>query len=177
MIFRPRAPNTSFDARVWSMERAAPPRSEVQEERSSSDVQSSVEPQSEDQTQRQNLQLTSGSQGSAATHYYTVTKPVTGSYSPPDLPQAPIKKIQLSSQSRGLKIQSKMSTPRPEKRKRDLKVGSPAKRRSSCGQDPVVAPSTKPWPIFTIAKLPPEGNRWGTNYLKKKYFTGEPAFL
>lgn len=163
MIFRPRAPNTSFDARIWSVERAAPPRSEVQEERSSSDVQSSVlvkvEPQSEGQTQPQNQQLTRGSQGSAATHYCDVTKPLTGSYSPPELPQAPIKKIQLPSQSRGLKIQSKMSTPRPEKRRRDLKVGSPAKRRSSCGQDPVMAPTTKPWPIFTIAKLPPEGNR------------------
>lgn len=171
MIFKPRAPNTSFVARIWSVERAVPPQSEVQEETNSSDVppedQSSVlvevEPQSEDQTQPQDQQSTSGSQGRATTHYYDVTKPLTESYSPPELPHATSKKIQLSSQSRGLKTQSKMSTQpegqRPEKRKRDLKVGSLAKRRSGCGQDPVVAPSTKPWPVFTIAKTPPEGSR------------------
>lgn len=42
----------------------------------------------------------------------------------------------------------------PEKRRRDAEAGS--KKRSSCGQDPVKAPSTKPWPVFTIPKAPPD---------------------
>lgn len=129
-----------------------------------------MEPQPEEQTQPQDQKQTSGSPGSATTHR-CITKPLTESHPPPErparLPQGTSKKSQPSSQSRGLKTQSQISTQtgshgslqHPEKRKRDLEVGSPAKRRSSCGQDPVKAPSTKPWPVFTIAKPPPEGDR------------------
>lgn len=42
------------------------------------------------------------------------------------------------------------------KRKRDSESGS--KKRSSCGQDPVKAPSTKPWPVFTIPKAPTDSD-------------------
>lgn len=46
-----------------------------------------------------------------------------------------------------------------EKRKKGAELGFPGKKRSSCGQEPVVVPSTKPWPIFTIAKTPFEADR------------------
>ncbi|KAM8917297.1 uncharacterized protein AB9W97_001102 isoform 2-T2 [Spinachia spinachia] len=44
---------------------------------------------------------------------------------------------------------------RQVKRQGDPQAASPPKRRSCGGLEPVVAPSTKPWPVFTIAGSPP----------------------
>ncbi|XP_044023662.1 uncharacterized protein LOC122862315 isoform X2 [Siniperca chuatsi] len=181
IILQPRTPNAPFVTRFWSVKRGIPPQSEVQKETNSSDIQPEnqssvqvqVKPRLEEQTQPQDQKETSGSQGSARTHHYVkdrdVTKPLTESHPPPELPakpklpQATSKQIQPPSQSKGLKTHPQISTQtrnhgsvqRPVKRKRDLEAGSLAKRSSSCGLEPVVAPSTKPWPVFTIAGSAP----------------------
>lgn len=196
LILQPRTPNAPFVTRFWSVKRGTPPQSEVQKETNSSDIQpqnqSSVQVQvktpPEEQTRPQDQKETSGS---ARTLHYVkvqgVTRPLSESHPPPELsarpkpPQATSKQIQPPSQSRGLKTQSQSqistqsrshgSTQRPEKRRKVLEAGSSAKRSSSCGLEPVVAPSTKPWPVFTIAgsppaqtaKTPPEVDRYSTD--------------
>lgn len=194
LILQPRTPNSPFVTRFWSVKRGTPPQSEVQKETNSSDIQPQnqssilVQVKPEEQTRLQDQKETSGS---ARTHHYVkvqgVTRPLTESHPPPELPaesklpQVTRKQIQPPSQSRGRKTQSQSqistqtrshgSTRRPEKRRKDLEAGSSAKRSSSCGLEPVVAPSTKPWPVFTIAgsappqtaKPPPEVDRYGTD--------------
>lgn len=161
VIFKPRGSNTPFIARIWSFKNSTP---EVHKETSSSVIQPEnqiqvhlqAEPQAEQPAQPQDQQQTSSSQGSTTT-LPSVTKPLTESH-PPSQTTGNI--IQASSQSGGL-IQSQIpkdaSVQRPEKRKRDVEAGS--KKRSSCGQDPVKAPSTKPWPVFTISKPSSDGDR------------------
>ncbi|XP_045918525.1 uncharacterized protein LOC123978922 [Micropterus dolomieu] len=178
IILQPRTPNAAFVARVWSVQKGTTSRSEVQTETNSADVQPEnqvhVEPQLEEQTQHQDQKKTSGSQGSSATNHQVtdqdITRPLAESHPPPKppskpkLPQATSKKNQPPSQSRGLKAQTVItittrgrgSVQRPAKRKRGLEAGSSAKKSSSCGLEPVVAPSTKPWPVFTIAGSAPE---------------------
>ncbi|XP_034050792.1 D-aminoacyl-tRNA deacylase 2-like [Thalassophryne amazonica] len=47
--------------------------------------------------------------------------------------------------------QSHRSCKRAVKRRSHVDVQSLAKRSSSCGLDPVVVQSTRPWPVFTVA--------------------------
>ncbi|XP_070699024.1 uncharacterized protein [Pempheris klunzingeri] len=164
IILQPRTPNAPLVARLWSVKRATNSPNVQPEDQSSVQVQ--VKPQLEERTQPQDQKETRGSQGSARTHRYVR---VPEEHGPPDLPQTASTQVQPPSRSRGgLKAQTHMSTHGcvrlPEKRKGDLEAGSSAKRSSSGGLEPVVAPSTKPWPVFTItgsaptrtAKPPPE---------------------
>ncbi|XP_063765646.1 uncharacterized protein LOC134881960 isoform X2 [Eleginops maclovinus] len=72
-------------------------------------------------------------------------------------PQTRTEAITPPGQSRGLNTQTKSpgSTQQTRKRRRDLDGTSPAKKISSSGLEPVVAPSSKPWPVFTIADSTP----------------------
>ncbi|XP_026163914.1 uncharacterized protein LOC113131072 [Mastacembelus armatus] len=157
--FQPRTPNAPFVARLMSVPGLTPPQSQVQEETNSLEVwpgnQIEVEPQLEEQIQHQRQTETS--------------RPLTEPHPPPgltakaQLPQAASKDIQPPSPNGELKTQSQISTqPRSPhrvqhllKRKRELVVGSSGKRSYSCGLEPVMAPSTKPWPVFTINRSTP----------------------
>lgn len=194
IILQPRTPNAPFVARLWSVQRVTAPQSEVQKEtpgRNCLNIQPenriSVQVQ-EEQRQPRDQKDTDGCQGSARTHHCVkvqgLNSPLAESHPPPelpakpDLPQTTSKQSHPPSQSRGQKTQSQISSQtrsrgrvqRPEKRRRNLEAGSSAKRSSSCGLEPVVAPSTKPWPVFTIAgsdaartaEPPPEVDRYGT---------------
>lgn len=119
------------------------------------------------------------SQGSARTHHCIPDKGGTRPLTEPQ-PELEAKLPQSTNRppNSGLKAQSKShmsSQPcgshrvqRPAKRRRDPEAGPAPKRSSSCGLEPVVAPSTKPWPVFTIAssipaqvaKSPPEVHRY-----------------
>ncbi|XP_051249826.1 uncharacterized protein LOC127359749 isoform X1 [Dicentrarchus labrax] len=164
IILQPRTPNTPFVTRLWSVKRATPPQSEVQnssdvqpENRSS--VQVPVKPETGEQTQPQDQNKTSGSRGSARTHHYVVSKPLTEPHTPPEPPAQP-KPPQTASKQKTpsqtpTQTRSRGSAQHPEKRKRDLEAGSSGKRSASGGLEPVVAPSTKPWPVFTISGSAP----------------------
>ncbi|XP_059209759.1 uncharacterized protein LOC131988624 [Centropristis striata] len=97
---------------------------------------------------------TSSSQGSARTHgkVQDGTRPPPESQPPPELPAKPPQAP--SRQSPSLLAQSHGGFQRPLKRRRELQEAYSAKRSSSCGLEPIVAPSTKPWPVFTIAGAP-----------------------
>ncbi|XP_037622951.1 uncharacterized protein LOC119486712 [Sebastes umbrosus] len=161
IILQPRIPNVPFVARLWPVKRGTPPQSEVQKETNSSETQ--PERQVQVKTRPQDQKETSGSPGSTRTHHCVkvqdTTEPLTESHPPPELsvkhqpPQAKTK--QPPSQGRGPKTQTQIHVQRPVKRRRDLQAASSAKRSSSCGLEPVVAPSSKPWPVFTIAGSAP----------------------
>ncbi|CAG5866913.1 unnamed protein product [Menidia menidia] len=50
-----------------------------------------------------------------------------------------------------IELQSKRSGNQSLKRGRELEKNPTNKESSSCGLEPIVAPSTKPWPVFTIS--------------------------
>lgn len=164
------------------MKKATTPQSEVQKETDSAqpETQSSNQVQSEEQTPP-DQNKTSGCQGSARTQrcikVQPVTKPVTESQPAADLQvkPKPLQTAQPASQSRGLRTRSQTATQtqnqvqRPEKRKSELEGGHAAKKSSSTGLEPVVAQSTKPWPVFTIASSGPardasEVDRYGMKH-------------
>ncbi|KAM3594521.1 uncharacterized protein V6R79_009304 [Siganus canaliculatus] len=66
--------------------------------------------------------------------------------------QLPPPCLQFPASSRESPVQAQTSSiqKKPEKRKKDLESGSPAKKSSNPGLDPIVVPSSKPWPVFTI---------------------------
>ncbi|XP_026195514.1 uncharacterized protein LOC113148173 isoform X2 [Anabas testudineus] len=116
----------------------------------------------QEETQAQDHQETIRSQGSARTHHCIAaqggTKPPTEPHPPPEfaakLPQS------TNKPNSRLKIQTWSShrVQQPVKRRRVPEAGPSAKRSSSCGLEPVVAPSTKPWPVFTISgSVPAQG--------------------
>ncbi|KAF3845522.1 hypothetical protein F7725_008685 [Dissostichus mawsoni] len=86
-----------------------------------------------------------------------IINPLPESNLPPELtakhkpPQSKNKKIKPPSQGRGIKTQTKSleSAQQPKRRrKKDLEAD---KTTSSCGLEPLLAPSSKPWPVFTIS--------------------------
>ena len=131
--------------------RATPPQPDVQDETSSLDVQP------EDQS---GVQVQLGPQPDQ-----TQAKPLTELPPPPE--QASQKRNQPPGQRKGPKTQNQTlaesgspgSVQRLEKRKRDAEVSFPGKKRSVCGQEPLLVPTTKPWPISTAAKTPFEADR------------------
>ncbi|XP_071354948.1 uncharacterized protein [Trachinotus anak] len=121
-----------------------------------------IQPQPEDQTQPGDQKEGSDARDGSGAHHYVrvqgVNRPLRGPHPPPNTATS---KVQPPSPDRGRKTPSKPQpqdhgcVQRPVKRSGDLEAGSSAKRSSSCGLDPVVAPSTKPWPVFTIAGSAP----------------------
>nr|XP_020467246.1 uncharacterized protein LOC109966627 [Monopterus albus] len=164
-ILQPRTPKTPLVAKLLSVPRQNPAQSEVQKQTDSLVIQPEsqhrvpiqVKPPLEQQTQPQGQKVTSGSQDS--TTVQGVTTPLA------ELPQATRKQIQHPSPNSGLKTHSKsqISTQHQSphraqylvKRKRALEVGSSDKGRYSYDHEPIVAPSTKPWPVFTITGSKP----------------------
>ncbi|KAM6968744.1 uncharacterized protein LKV04_017600 isoform 1-T2 [Tautogolabrus adspersus] len=176
MIFHKKTNNTSFVAKVWTINTAATPQPEAQMETNSSEIHpenlNCVQVPSEVKTQHQDQNKTRRSQGSGRTRYvqvHVISKPHDPAAAP-NPPEATNKQSQSKRQK--TKSKSQISTEkqicggvqRAEKRKKDLGGVSSAKRSSSCGLEPVKALSTKPWPVFTVsgsaptqaAKHPPE---------------------
>lgn len=96
---------------------------------------------------------------------------------PPKRPQARSKSVQPPRPSRACSGSQNSSQPQSShrvqqqaKRRRDPEAGPSAKKNCSGGLEPMVAPSTKPWPVFTIGsstlaqepKATPEADRWET---------------
>ena len=185
---QPRTPNNPFVTRIWSVNRVNPPQSEVHTQTNSSKVQPQthssiqvqVKPQPEEQKQPLEQEETSCSQIQPEGLEGSATKPLAEPH-PAAEPQTQQKLPQATSKSQLPKTQSQISSQprshcsviqRPVKRKRELEADSSAKKSPSCGLEPVVAPSTKPWPVFTIAgsspaktaKPLPEVHRYGTKY-------------
>uniref|UniRef100_A0AAQ4QT80 THAP domain-containing protein 1 n=3 Tax=Gasterosteus aculeatus TaxID=69293 RepID=A0AAQ4QT80_GASAC len=79
------------------------------------------------------------------------TRPPAGSRPPPERPAQHGLPQAASEQKRPMTL----CIQRRVKKQRDPQAASPAKRRSCGGLEPVVAPSTKPWPVFTIAGSAP----------------------
>ncbi|XP_054470125.1 uncharacterized protein LOC129103607 [Anoplopoma fimbria] len=171
IILQRGSPNSSFVARLLRIKRGTPPQCEATNS-GDTESQSRVQVQ-EEPTQPQDQKETSGFHGRARTHQYLKiqdkTKPPSESH-PPAEPQTQHKLPQAT----GEQSQPKGQPPRkgrrpatqnrtrshgniqlPVKRKRDLEAASSAKRSFSAGLEPVVAPSTKPWPVFTIAGSAP----------------------
>ncbi|XP_032356516.1 uncharacterized protein LOC116670205 [Etheostoma spectabile] len=171
IILQPRTPNLPYVTRIWSLKTAALPQSEVQKETKSSDTQpanqSSIQVQPEKQTQSQDQKGTCGPLGSTRTHHYVkvpdLTLPLPESHPPSELPATPKLPQDTSKQSQPLNQRGELETQsqpqshvqHPGKRKRALETKWSAKRSSSCSLEPVVAPSTKPWPVFTVASSAP----------------------
>lgn len=142
----PRTPN---DSRLCSVRTVRLPQSEVQDEGSSSNDLS----QGEDRDQPQDSEEISSShvepqevQVTATTHRCIT---VRDGNKPAELPKT--KQATRKSQTENVtRPRSRHGTTHHSvKRRRDHEVDSSAKR--SCGLEPVVAPSTKPWPVFTVA--------------------------
>ncbi|KAK2892282.1 uncharacterized protein [Channa argus] len=146
-----RTSNTPFVARLVPIKTVNPLQTEVQFE-SQPVVQIQVKPQRQEQTQDQ---TGTGSQGSARTHHYiqAATKCLPEPRPPLEL-MAALPKATIDTQSKCQTSSQPWSCHRiqhPVKRRRDPEAGPSSKRSSSCGLEPVVAPSSKPWPVFTIA--------------------------
>ncbi|XP_034418671.1 uncharacterized protein LOC117751171 isoform X2 [Cyclopterus lumpus] len=150
IILQRRIPNTPFVARLLPVRRGTPPQFEVTGSQSGLEVQ-------EERIQLLDHMKRSGPQGSARTHHFVKvqdkTKPPSESCPPPELPalRKPPQQAASGGPTTQNRTQSHDGVQRPVKRKRDLEAPSSARRSTSGGLEPVVAPSTKPWPVFTIA--------------------------
>ncbi|XP_035023435.2 uncharacterized protein LOC118116161 [Hippoglossus stenolepis] len=147
--------------RVRSVQRGKRSQADVQKETNGADThpegQSGVQDHPEEQMGPG--VVARDSRGSARTHHYVRELPPPDVPAKPQLPQATTNEIQPvspDSQSQtATETQNDGGVQRPPKRSRDLEADSSASRTSSCGLEPVVAPSTKPWPVFTIAGSAP----------------------
>ncbi|KAG7511364.1 hypothetical protein JOB18_047920 [Solea senegalensis] len=106
--------------------------------------QSSARDQPEPQIQPEDQEVTVESQGRARTKHGDKVQLVPS----PGFP-AKSQQQQPASPSSGQKKQHQNQNHGGDQRSRELEAGSFTS--SSCGLEPVVAPSNKPWPVFTIA--------------------------
>ncbi|XP_075883817.1 uncharacterized protein LOC142889085 isoform X2 [Nelusetta ayraudi] len=146
IIFKPRGPNTPFVARIWSFKKSGP---EVQQETSGV---SEILPENHSLVQVVQAEPQPEQQAPPAG-----PRQAGGAVTCLSAPRALALPVQTPTASGGASQSQTMpdgSVQPPEKRRRDAEAGS--KKRSRCGQDPVKAPSTKPWPVFTIPKAPPD---------------------
>ncbi|KAM4541851.1 uncharacterized protein PAE49_018711 isoform 2-T2 [Odontesthes bonariensis] len=159
IILQPRTPNTPLIARMWSAKEAIPAQSEIS---NSSESQPTIliqaKPQSKELAQLEGQKEPSVSRGSARTHQYIKTQSETKSLMEPHpLPELnqPSSQDSGPSTKKSLELQSQCSDRHAMKRGIQLEGDPFGKESSSCGLEPVVAPSTKPWPVFTIANSAP----------------------
>ncbi|XP_056282451.1 uncharacterized protein LOC130201450 isoform X2 [Pseudoliparis swirei] len=151
IILQRSIPNAPFVARLMPVRRGPPPPPQFEVTGS----QSGLEVQ-EERIQLLDRRRTGRPQGSARTHHFVKVpekpNPLSESCPPPtELPQAASGGLTTANRT-----QSQGVVRHPVKRKRDLEAPSLARRSFSAGLEPIVAPSTKPWPVFTIAQPPPE---------------------
>uniref|UniRef100_A0A673BFG6 D-aminoacyl-tRNA deacylase n=2 Tax=Sphaeramia orbicularis TaxID=375764 RepID=A0A673BFG6_9TELE len=110
------------------------------------------------QNQKNSLQETEPSLPEGITRPQTFIKPSSEVTEEPqthqETSQPRTQKTQMQSHTSTQRGSSSSSSQRPMKRKRNLEVETPAKRNPSHGLEPVVSPSNKPWPVFTVAGSP-----------------------
>ncbi|XP_068456940.1 uncharacterized protein [Clinocottus analis] len=167
IILQRSIPSAPFVARLLPVRRGPPPPPQFDVAES----QSGLEVREERIQLLHRVKTRRGPQGSARTHHFVKdkNKALSESRPPPELPallpaaggggEAPT----TPNRTRGHGV-----VQRPAKRKGDPEeeaaAASSVRRSFSGGLEPVVAPSTKPWPVFTIAqpaKALPEGDGSG----------------
>ncbi|XP_062296778.1 uncharacterized protein LOC134001225 [Scomber scombrus] len=161
----PRTQNNRFVTRIWSVNRVNASQSEAQTQSNGSKgppqgQSGALKPEQEDeeeeeeeeqkQTQEQEIQIQpEGLEGTTTKTPLPVPEPQTQQKPQQATSKSQLRKTQshLSSQPQRAVVQRLAK----RRRGRDPEADSSNKRSSSCGLEPVVAPSTKPWPVFTIA--------------------------
>ncbi|XP_041828172.1 uncharacterized protein LOC121631371 isoform X2 [Melanotaenia boesemani] len=156
IILQPKTPNAPVIARMWSIKGATSAQSDSSESQAGILIQ--AKPQSQESTQPVGQRETSSPEGSARTHHnikvQSVSEALTEPRPQPEQSQPPVQNRVANSQ-KPTQVPSLHTKKQPVKRRRGLGEGPSEEGGSSCGLDPVVAPSTKPWPVFTIANAAP----------------------
>ncbi|KAM4723495.1 uncharacterized protein FYW61_014261 isoform 2-T2 [Anableps anableps] len=146
IFLQPRIPNSTIVARVWPNRMTTPAQSDSL---NSSETQSSNHSLSKEPVQPEDPRGTRSSENSVDVHHFIQEQ---GMAPPLIEPCTPSNQIQTLNNNYGQKtkkpraLQSQRLDKRSVKRKRGGQGDG-----SSCGLEPVVAPSSKPWPVFTIA--------------------------
>lgn len=152
IILQPRIPNSTFVARMWPNKLMATVHSDTFR---SCEVQSSNQSLSKDPTEPEDPKGTISSENIINVHHF-IKEPSTAGTSFVE-PHPPSEQTQTPNNSHGQKTkksrdsQSQRLHQCSAKRKKGTQGDSFLQGSSSCGLEPVVAPSSKPWPVFTIA--------------------------
>ncbi|PWA20734.1 hypothetical protein CCH79_00020341 [Gambusia affinis] len=145
-------PNSTFVARMWPNKLMATVHSDTFR---SCEVQSSNQSLSKDPTEPEDPKGTISSENIINVHHF-IKEPSTAGTSFVE-PHPPSEQTQTPNNSHGQKTkksrdsQSQRLHQCSAKRKKGTQGDSFLQGSSSCGLEPVVAPSSKPWPVFTIA--------------------------
>lgn len=142
VLLQPRTPSQPVVAQFWpiSVGTPAPPETPPED-------QTEVGPQT---TRPEEQSGTRSRQSGASTHFIQsqdAATPLTEPHPPAPQPQSENKRRSRKSSE----APSQHLDRPPAKQRRTSKADPGEARGSSSGLDPVVAPSTKPWPVFTIA--------------------------
>ncbi|XP_030574403.1 uncharacterized protein LOC115772351 isoform X2 [Archocentrus centrarchus] len=166
---QPSSPNIPFVTKLLPVKTEAPSHFKVQKDPKGSEgqtcIQIQVNPHLKKPTQPQEQKKTSSLQGNTGIQHCIQAQVVSDQRAPLEQIQPP---RQNSAPEANTSTQiSQRSAQRPVKKTRVLEANYSVKTSSSCGLEPVMALSTKPWPVFTIgnaaleqaAKPPPEADR------------------
>uniref|UniRef100_A0A1A7XXA4 THAP domain-containing protein 1 n=1 Tax=Iconisemion striatum TaxID=60296 RepID=A0A1A7XXA4_9TELE len=146
VILQPKSPSPPLMTQIWSVNMAAPGQSEVSNSSESlpGDLFQGKPPPKKKSKHPEEQNGTGSSKSSARViQAQGATIPVTEPHPPPPTTKA-IKATEPRSQR---------SNKKPGRRK--VVADLSGEGASSCGLEPVVAPSSKPWPVFTIANSAP----------------------
>ncbi|XP_006786344.1 uncharacterized protein LOC102794875 [Neolamprologus brichardi] len=144
---QPRSPKIPFVTKLLSMKRMTSSHVEIHKDPESSKKQKRIEnpinPQPEKPAQPQEQEKTSSPRGNNGTQHCIQAQLVLEQH-------APLHHIQAPSQKSPPEAHTSTQIQRTVKKKRGPEADSSAKWSSSSGLEPVMALSTKPWPVFTI---------------------------
>ncbi|XP_039898390.1 uncharacterized protein LOC120740245 isoform X2 [Simochromis diagramma] len=150
---QPRSPKIPSVTKLLSMKRMTSSHFEIHKDPESSKKQKRIEnpinPQPEKPAQPQEQEKTSSPQGNNGTQHCIQAQLVLEQHAPLQHIQAPSQRSPPEAHT-STQIRSHCSVQRTVKKKRGPEADSSAKWSSSSGLEPVMALSTKPWPVFTI---------------------------
>uniref|UniRef100_A0A3P9N0Y9 THAP domain-containing protein 1 n=1 Tax=Poecilia reticulata TaxID=8081 RepID=A0A3P9N0Y9_POERE len=152
IILQPRIPNSTLVARMWPNKMMTTVQSDIFR---SCDVQSSNQSLSKEPAQPHDCKGTISSENIINVHHFIKEQSTAG----PSLvePHPHSEQTQTQNNNHGQKTKKPRDSQRQQldqrsvKRKRGTQGDSFLQGSSSSGLEPVVAPSSKPWPVFTIA--------------------------
>ncbi|XP_047200995.1 uncharacterized protein LOC124855289 isoform X6 [Girardinichthys multiradiatus] len=151
IILQPRIPNSTTIGRIWSNRMTIPIQSDTL---NSSEIQYSNQSLSKKPTQSEDLKGTRNSENCTEVHHF-----IQGQVTALPLlePHPLLNQTQTLNYNRRQKtkktgdLQGQRIDRCSLKRKTGMQGESFTQGSSSCGLEPVVAPSSKPWPVFTIS--------------------------
>uniref|UniRef100_A0A1A8CF61 THAP domain-containing protein 1 n=1 Tax=Nothobranchius kadleci TaxID=1051664 RepID=A0A1A8CF61_NOTKA len=149
VILQPKSPSPPLMTQIWSVNMAAPGQSEVSNSSESlpGDPLQGIPPPKKKSKHPEEQNGTGSSKSSARTHQAIQAQGTTIPVTEPRPPPRTTKIVKATEPRR------QRSSKKPGRRKT---VADPSDEgSSSCGLEPVVAPSSKPWPVFTIANSGP----------------------